>query len=126
MHLNNFSASIPTATNMAVSVLRLTIVWGLLVLILTCQADDKPEDKPDEQPHDSGKNSEPEFPKFLNLLGSEIIENAVEFILRSMTRSTLFLEKAMAPHCRTLAWKVPWMEEPGELQFMGSPRVGHD
>ncbi|KAM9732498.1 uncharacterized protein C5orf46 homolog [Muntiacus reevesi] len=77
---------------MAVSVLRLTIVWGLLVLILTCQADDKPEGKPDEQPHDSGKNSEPEIPKFLNLLGSEIIENAVEFILRSMTRSTEFWE----------------------------------
>lgn len=38
MHRNNFSASIPTATNMAVSGLRLTIVWGLLVLILTCQA----------------------------------------------------------------------------------------
>ena len=38
MHLNNLSALIPTATNMAVSVLRLTIVWGLLVLILTCQA----------------------------------------------------------------------------------------
>lgn len=56
--------------------------------ILFCFSDDKPEDKPDEQPHDSGKNSEPEFPKFLNLLGSEIIENAVEFILRSMTRST--------------------------------------
>ncbi|XP_040095691.1 uncharacterized protein C5orf46 homolog [Oryx dammah] len=92
MPLNNFSASIPTATNMAVSVLRLTIVWGLLVLILTCQADEKPEGKPDEQPQDSGKNSEPEFPKFLNLLGSEIIENAVEFILRSMTRSTEFLE----------------------------------
>lgn len=38
VHLNNLTASIPTATNMAVSVLRLTVVWGLLVLILTCQA----------------------------------------------------------------------------------------
>lgn len=53
-----------------------------------CFSDDKPEGKPDEQPHDSGKNSEPAFPKFLNILGSDIIENAVEFILRSMTRST--------------------------------------
>ena len=35
-------------------------------------------------------------------------------------------EKAMAPHSRTLAWKIPWMEEPGGLQFMGSRRVGHD
>ena len=36
------------------------------------------------------------------------------------------LEKAMAPHSSTLAWKIPWMEEPGGLQSMGSIRVGHD
>ena len=35
-------------------------------------------------------------------------------------------EKAMATHSSTLAWKIPWMEEPGGLQSMGSPRVGHD
>ena len=35
-------------------------------------------------------------------------------------------EKAMATHSSTLAWKVPWMEEPGGLQSMGSQRVGHD
>ena len=34
-------------------------------------------------------------------------------------------EKAMAPHSSTLAWKIPWMEEPGRLQSMGSLRVGH-
>ena len=32
----------------------------------------------------------------------------------------------MAPHSSTLAWKIPWMEEPGRLQSMGSLRVGHD
>ena len=32
----------------------------------------------------------------------------------------------MAPHSRTLAWKIPWTEEPGGLQSMGSLRVGHD
>ena len=32
----------------------------------------------------------------------------------------------MAPHSSTLAWKIPWMEEPGKLQSMGSQRVGHD
>ena len=32
----------------------------------------------------------------------------------------------MAPHSSTPAWKIPWMEEPGRLQFMGSPRVGRD
>ena len=36
------------------------------------------------------------------------------------------LEKAMAPHSNPLAWKIPWMEEPGGLQSMGSRRVGDD
>jgi len=35
-------------------------------------------------------------------------------------------EKAKAPHSSTLAWKIPWTEEPGRLQSMGSLRVGHD
>ena len=36
------------------------------------------------------------------------------------------LEKEMAIHSSTIAWKIPWMEEPGRLQSMGSLRVGHD
>ena len=36
------------------------------------------------------------------------------------------LEKEMATHSSVLAWKIPWMEEPGRLQSMGSLRVGHD
>ena len=36
------------------------------------------------------------------------------------------LEKEMAIHSSTLAWKIPWTEEPGRLQSMGSQRVGHD
>ena len=39
---------------------------------------------------------------------------------------TSLMEKAMAPHSSTLAWKIPWMEEPGRLQSMGLLRVGHD
>ena len=35
-------------------------------------------------------------------------------------------EKAMATHSSTLAWKIPWAEEPGRLQSMGPGRVGHD
>ena len=35
-------------------------------------------------------------------------------------------EKAMVPHSSTLAWKIPWTEEPGRLQSLGSHRVGHD
>ena len=36
------------------------------------------------------------------------------------------LEKEMATHSSTLAWRIPWREEPGTLQSMGSQRVGHD
>ena len=36
------------------------------------------------------------------------------------------LEKEMATHSSILAWRIPWMEEPGGLQSMGSQRVGHD
>ena len=38
----------------------------------------------------------------------------------------MYVEKAMAPHSSTLAWKIPWTEEPGRLQSMGSWGVGHD
>ena len=38
----------------------------------------------------------------------------------------MLTEKAMAPHSSTLPWKIPWMEEPGGLQSMGSPRVRQD
>ena len=54
----------------------------------------------------------------------------LESILIDLNRiCTLLLyetEKAMAPHSSTLAWKIPWIEEPGGLQSMGSLRVGHD
>ena len=36
------------------------------------------------------------------------------------------LEKEMATHSSILAWRIPWKEEPGRLQSMGSQRVGHD
>ena len=41
-------------------------------------------------------------------------------------RSVLSAEKAMTPHSSTLAWKIPWTEEPGGLPSLGSHRVGHD
>ena len=43
-----------------------------------------------------------------------------------LLQDSKYLEKAMAPHSSTLAWKIPWTEEPGELQSMGSLRVRHD
>ena len=49
--------------------------------------------------------------------------NGTERIANTYSTS---LEKAMAPHSSTLAWKIPWMEEPGGLQSVGSLRVGHD
>ena len=50
-------------------------------------------------------------------------------IIYSCQKSYIYLhpsEKAMAPHSSTLAWKIPWTEEPGRLQSMGSLRVRHD
>ena len=40
--------------------------------------------------------------------------------------STYMSQEAMAPHSSTLAWEIPWAEEPGRLQSMGSLRVRHD
>ena len=51
-------------------------------------------------------------------------ENKHLFYLAS--NNSGFLEKAMAPHSSTLAWKIPWTEEPGGLLSMGSHRVGHN
>ena len=59
---------------------------------------------------------------------------AIRGVAKSQTRLSDFpftfhfhaLEKAMAPHSSTLAWKIRWMEEPRGLQTMGSLGVGHD
>ena len=51
--------------------------------------------------------------------------NVSDFLL-SLVLLVSYPEKAMAPHSSTLAWKIPWMEEPGRLQSMGSRRVGHN
>ena len=45
--------------------------------------------------------------------------------VQSLDRDDI-LEKEMATHSSTLAWKIPWMEDPGGLQSMGSKRVKHD
>ena len=47
-------------------------------------------------------------------------------MIEQLTHLVNTLEKAMAPHSSALAWKIPWTEEPGGLQFIGSLRVGHD
>ena len=48
------------------------------------------------------------------------------FMTESLRSTVLLLEKEMATHSSTLAWKIPWMEEPGRLQSMGLQRLGHD
>ena len=52
------------------------------------------------------------------------IEDRINIVILTLT--LVFSEKAMAPHSSTLAWKIPWTEEPGGLPSMGSRRVGHD
>ena len=56
------------------------------------------------------------------------LSTAVVTIFHAFILSLLgeYTEKAMATHSSTLAWKIPWMEEPGRLQSVGSLRVGHD
>ena len=50
----------------------------------------------------------------------------VDLTVSICVKLVLILEKAMAPHSSTLAWKIPWMEEPGGLQSLGLLRVEHD
>ena len=50
----------------------------------------------------------------------------IRFSHRIAASSCKILEKAMAPYSNTLAWKIPWSEDPGRLQSIGSLEVGHD
>ena len=53
-------------------------------------------------------------------------ENQGDWPMRNLREGMARVEKAMAPHSSTLAWKIPWTEESGGLQSMGSLRVGHN
>ena len=65
--------------------------------------------------------------KLHDLCGSILSLNVGNTLLLCYCHSIVMKpEKAMAPHSSTLAWKVPWTEEPGRLQSMGSLGVGHD
>ena len=59
------------------------------------------------------------FPQRLNIF----LQLILHFFSCSVSINS---EKAMAPHSSTLAWKIPWTEEPGWLQSMGLRRVGHN
>ena len=80
---------------------------------------------------------DPDFNSFWHLPGSGIAGSYANSIFMYLFISeelpycfhkgcTSFLEKALATHSNTLAWTIPWMEEPGRLQPMGSLRVRHD
>ena len=53
-------------------------------------------------------------------------QNLVKGIMMSLSILKISTEKAMAPHSSTLAWKIPWTEEPGGLPSLWSHRVGHN
>ena len=61
-------------------------------------------------------------------IGRDALKNHIEasFEKTEYCVILLVLQKAMATHSTTLAWKIPWTEDPGGLQSMGSLRVGRD
>ena len=64
---------------------------------------------------------------FYNFNSMQITYKYLFFLLSILWVSIVCLmDKAMASHSSTLAWKIPWTEESGGLQSMGSLRVGHD
>ena len=74
--------------------------------------------------------------KYFILLIFQVLKRLCVFTLLSkylrvikqlqLSSAVILLEKVMASHSSTLAWKIPWTEKPGGLQPMGSRRVGHD
>jgi len=66
-----------------------------------------------------------DFPDFLVAQMVKRLSTMWETWVRALGWEDL-LKKEMAIHSRTIAWKIPWTEEPGRLQSMGSQRVGHD
>ena len=67
--------------------------------------------------------------KFDLIVGEAVEEQELSYLMVLISNNSelcVISEKAMAPHSSTFAWKIPWMEGPGRLQSIGSPRVGHD
>ena len=68
------------------------------------------------------------FPPFSDSLVAQMVKR-LPAVWETQVRSLGWedpLEKEMATHSSTLAWKIPWTEEPGRLQSVGSQRVEHD
>ena len=62
----------------------------------------------------------------LAIVNTAVMNTGVCVSFSIMVSSGYMLEEEIATHSSTLAWKIPWMEEPGRLYSMGSQRVGHD
>ena len=77
------------------------------------------------RPHKHTARGMKEEVKILRLLFTGGITKAPKSDLQSLGWEDS-LEKEMATHSSTLAWKIPWMEEPGGLQSMGLQRVRHN
>ena len=80
--------------------------------------------------YQTGKNSKAWYALFLGCgkqtLSYIVGRNAKGYECKTLTESNLAPANAMAPHSSTLAWRIPWMEEPGGLQSMRLLGVGHD
>ena len=63
---------------------------------------------------------------YASCIGRWILYHCTTWEAHILYTVVCILEKAMAPHSGTLAWKIPWTEEPGRVQSMRSLRVGHD
>ena len=74
----------------------------------------------------------PETADVLKVVQASLVAQTVKHLVAMRETWVQFLgqedplEKEMAIHSSTLAWKIPWTEKPDRLQFMGSQRVGHD
>ena len=64
--------------------------------------------------------------RFSSFLLKHFFLELLKVVVKYVQHRASLVEKAVAPHASTLAWKIPWTEELGGLQFRGSLRVGQD
>ena len=72
------------------------------------------------------RNTQSYCPVHLTMKLSEVVIGKLSRVRAKGDLWVILSSLAMATHSSTLAWKIPWTEEPGRLQSMGSLRVGHD
>ena len=108
--------------------MRFSALWSSILLLLLSRFSRvrlcaTPEMTAHQAPPSLGFSRQEHWSGLLSPKSSDLIPIYCKSILTVALDNT---EKAMAPHSSTLAWKIPWMEEPGRLQSMGSLRVGYD